>query len=173
MHAVRLSVYLAWMQVPPALCELLPNLAALLERGRDVPQTFPLVEAYMLLGAGQRCAYITLTPRTGHTLEASQTRKSVSFKSRFCSTRFHTQDDSHAGPHTAGNDQVCARGGDGGSRIVTHACTAANSRMRGRKCRRRCPLDKMISLASKYSLFVHVCVPLCVPAGCYRQCHAE
>lgn len=44
-------------QVPPALCELLPNLAALLERGRDAPQTFPLVEAYLLLGAAPRCVW--------------------------------------------------------------------------------------------------------------------
>jgi hypothetical protein len=51
---LTLQTLLLLVQVPPQLAALLPNLAALLKRGRDAPQTFPLVEAYLLLGAAHR-----------------------------------------------------------------------------------------------------------------------
>lgn len=41
-------------QVPQELILLLPNLAAILKRGKDNTAVLPIVEAYLLLGAGTR-----------------------------------------------------------------------------------------------------------------------
>lgn len=42
------------LQVPPELTALLPQLAALLARGRDNTAALPILESHMLLGAAQR-----------------------------------------------------------------------------------------------------------------------